>query len=112
MIVNNEAMDNVVALMVEDAAELYVNAAVNIMRIRNGKRQLKHPERTIKECLDTMTEVTLFFCSDYGEGLTGFEGKVVMEQLNKRAKEVYETSEDKHPRYRVSNKRACCKRED
>lgn len=104
---NTEYLNEVIALMVEDACDLYINCAVNIMHIKAGKRRLKNAKKTIAECLDSMTEVTLFFCSEYGEQLTGFDGKTVMERLNKRARKVFESAEDKNPHYRFANKRAC-----
>lgn len=107
MNITKEGLDEIVCLMVEDAVDLYINCYVNLKKIENGKRRLKNPEKTKRECLDSMTEVTLFFCSDYGEQLTGVDGKTVMEQLNKRAMEIYENDNDKYQHYRFVNKHAC-----
>lgn len=101
--ITDEVATNVLCDMVEDAAELYIGAYVNYMRIIDGKRNLKHPESVKRNCLDTLTEVTLFFCSDYGESLTGLSGEVVMRALEQRAKEAYNDGQKvkkyKHTRY-------------
>ena len=97
-----EGLDEVLCMMVEDAVDLYINCYIDIKKISNGKRVLKNPEKTKRECLDSMTEVTLFFCSDYGEQLTGLDGKTVMEELNRRANEMYEARQDeKRVKYRT-----------
>ena len=101
--VSDKVANEVLCAMVEDAVELYINAYVNYTRIVSGKRNIKHPECVKRDCLDTMTEVSLFFCSDYGESLTGLDGAVVMKELERRAKEAYEDGQKikkyKHNRY-------------
>lgn len=83
----DDVLKNVVAIMVEDAAEVYTAAVVNLDNLANGRVKYSNPDRVKKRCLEQIFDVETFICSEYGESLTGFDGKVVMEQFNKRAAE-------------------------